>query len=454
MDIITIPFAWLLRVLYSLVNNYGVAIIIFAVIVKLIMLPFQMKSKRGTMRTSRLQPQMKELEKKYGDNKQKYQEEVQKLYKEEGANPMSGCLWSLIPFPIMIALYTVIRQPLSKLMQLTAEQIEIVTNKLVELGAYTIPEKVDAYYEIKLADLVHQNFDSIKSLVPDVMDLDFSFLGLNLGNTPQWKLWEIDWANIELWPVLGLFLLPLLSAGLAFLQMKVSNATMPQQNEAQGNMKNMMLMMPLMSLWIGFMFPAALSVYWLVGNILSIFQDMWLNKRYSKIMDAEDAERNERYRLREEELERKRLETERLKLEGAQTRNVNTSKKKLQTEKRSKQEQRIAAEKAVGRKPEDKPDSQVGSRRYARGRAYVEDRFINPEDAEELTRLAAEESEGQDSIDSDEPDELMIPALEEHADTAQSEDDGDEEDDYPDEDDDEDDEDDTPEYEDSEDDAE
>ena len=151
MKIITVPFNWLLMTLYDFVGNYGLAIILFALIVKLILLPFQMKSKRSMMRTSSLAPKLKELEKKFGDNKQKYQEEVAKIYKEEGIKPMSGCLWSLIPFPILIALYSVIRQPLTHAMGLAAEQIAAVQDKLVALGVYTIPEKVDAYYE-KSAD--------------------------------------------------------------------------------------------------------------------------------------------------------------------------------------------------------------------------------------------------------------------------------------------------------------
>lgn len=126
-DIIVWPFARLLEILYNGTHNYGVAIILFALLVNVILFPFMAKSKKSMMRTSRIQPQLKELERKCAGNQQRYQIEVQKLYKEMGVNPMSGCLWSLLPFPILIALYGVIRQPLARMMGLSAENVEQIT---------------------------------------------------------------------------------------------------------------------------------------------------------------------------------------------------------------------------------------------------------------------------------------------------------------------------------------
>ena len=107
------PFAWLLLTLYNLVNNYGLALILFSLVVKVVLLYFSAKSKKGMMKTSRLQPKIKDLEKRYSGNKAKLNEELQKLYRENEVKPMSGCLWSLIPFPILIGLYSVIRLPLT-----------------------------------------------------------------------------------------------------------------------------------------------------------------------------------------------------------------------------------------------------------------------------------------------------------------------------------------------------
>ena len=99
MNVIAKPFGALMLLLYNLVGNYGLAIFLFALVVNLVLLPFQMKSKRSMMRMSRFTPKLKELEKKYANNQQKYQAEVAKLYKQEKVNPMSGCLWSPSALP-------------------------------------------------------------------------------------------------------------------------------------------------------------------------------------------------------------------------------------------------------------------------------------------------------------------------------------------------------------------
>ena len=411
MDIITWPFAWLLLTLYELVKNYGLAVILFSVAVKLILLPFQMKSKRSTMRTTRLAPLMKELEKKHGRNTPKYQEEVARLYREEKINPMSGCIWTLIPFPILLALYSVIRQPFTKLMHLTAENVTEITNRLVNMGLYTIPEKTDAYYEITLSNLVHQHFDKFADISDKLVDLDFNFLGMNLGLRPELNFFtKVDWSNTSSWaPALGLFMIPIISALMSYLSMKVSMAGNPAQQEQAGSMKGMMMVMPLMSIWICFIMPAALGIYWIANSVLGMIQDVILNRHYNKLLDAEDAERRERMRKREEELEQKRLETERLRELGATERNKNTSKKKIQAAEKTKNEERLAAERAEEKArrraamglSDEVPASQVGNRRYARGRAYVEDRFTNPEGAEEATLKAAQASEIDDQVDSE-----------------------------------------------------
>lgn len=413
MDFITYPFSWLLLTLYEVTKNYGFSIILFALAIKIILLPFQMKSKRSMMRTSRLSPLLKELEKKHEGNKQKYQEEVARLYREEKINPMSGCLWSLIPFPILIALYSVIRQPLTKLMGLTVEQVEQITDRLVEMGHYIRPERANAYAEIPLADLVHQYFGQFQDISDKLVNLDYRFLGMNLGNQPEWNFFSnVDWSETTIWlPALGLFLIPLISGALAFLSSKISTAGNPQMAEQQGSMKSMLYMMPLVSVYIGFVMPAALGIYWIAQNVFSIIQDVILNKHFNKILDKEDAERKERMRARETEFEKKRQETERLREQGATERNRNTSKKKLQANQKAQTEERQAADRAEEKErrraqlgiTDETPASQIGSRKYARGRAYVPDRFTNPEAAEEATRAAAERSE----LDGDDFSEQM-----------------------------------------------
>ena len=159
-------FGAVLLFFYNICNSYGGAILLFGLLVKLIMLPFQMKSKHSMMRTTMLTPRVKELEKRYATNKQKYQEEVAKLYKEAKINPMSGCLWSLIPFPILIALYSVIRQPLTKMMGLGAEAVTQLTDWVTTNAGYVAQAK-SAYQEIQIADLIHQNWDAVTGALGD-----------------------------------------------------------------------------------------------------------------------------------------------------------------------------------------------------------------------------------------------------------------------------------------------
>ncbi len=415
---ITKPFAWLMIWLYNLTGSYGWAIIFFALAVNLILTPFMAKSKKSMMRSTRLQPRIQELQRRHEGNPQKLNAEMQKLYREEGVNPMSGCLWSLIPFPILIALYSVIRQPLTRMMFVTEDFVNTLQNFFVEQGLYELPARVDAYREIKLTKLAHDNWDLVQSglagkIDPKFMDVDFSFLGLNLGDQPRWNFFtDTDWSDVHVWlPALGLFLIPFISAGLSWVSMKISSATNPpaaQDSQSAATMKSMNLMMPLMSIWICFIMPAAMGIYWIANSVFGIIRDYTLTKIYKKQLDIEDAERKAQRDAREWELEKQREETERLRAEGKTEKNTNTSKKKIQANEKQKSDERKAAldraERAarrerLGVKEAEKPASQVGNRRYARGRAYVPDRYTNPENAEEATLRAALESEDAASID-------------------------------------------------------
>ncbi|MBP3623294.1 MAG: YidC/Oxa1 family membrane protein insertase [Oscillospiraceae bacterium] len=386
-------FSWPLIKFYELTGSYGVSIIVFALLVNLLMTPFMAKSKKSMMHTTLIQPRIQELQRRHEGNPQKLNQEMQKLYQEEGINPMSGCIWSLIPFPILIALYSVIRQPLTRMMFVAEDVVTTLQDFFVNQGWYTVPAKTDAYVEIKLADIAHQHWDEVQTAlagqVDGLMNIDFGFLGLNLGQKPEWNFFmHTDWSDAAVWlPALGLFLIPFLSAFLSWASMKISNMSNPpqaQNAQAEASMKSMTLMMPLMSIWICFVMPAAMGIYWIANSVFGIIRDFALTKVFKKQLDAEMAERAAARSEREKELEAKRLETERLKAEGKTTMNANTSKKKIQASEKQKQDERKAAldkaERAArrerrGEKEYEKPASQVGDRRYARGRAYDPYRF-------------------------------------------------------------------------------
>ncbi|MDR0906294.1 MAG: YidC/Oxa1 family membrane protein insertase [Oscillospiraceae bacterium] len=381
------PFGVLLMLLYDFCSNYGIAVLLFAIIVKLIMLPFQMKSKRGMMQQQRLIPRQKELEKKHGANKVKYQQELTAMYKEEGVNPASGCLWGFLPLPIVIALYQAVRNPLTIMMGVGAELLAeggAILTKLTELGF--VPAAKATYDQIAQTQFISrpENIGIFQQISSNIRQIDYSFLGMDLGATPQWKVWNFtgltDWM---------LFVIPVIAAILSFSQMMISQKMNPQvadpNNPAASTSKMMMFVGPLMSLYIGFIMPAALGLYWGIGALLDLLREVWLTKHYTKIIDAEDKVRNEARRIKEAELERKRAETERLKSENRTTVNPNTSKEKQKLAEKIEREARAAEYEKAHSDQKDAPEdpAREGNRRYARGRAYNPERF--GEDGEEIT---------------------------------------------------------------------
>ena len=280
-DFIIAPFAWILKELYLFTGNYGLAIILFALISKVILLYFSARGKRGMMQTQRLQPKQQELQKRYEKDKTKYQQELQKLYQDEGVSMTGGCLWTLLPFPLLMALYGVIRQPLIHMQGLTDQMSEELMNFLKSITDLEMTNPKEGYNQLLLSDLMHQHFDAVKQAFSEwhLINIDYNFLGLNLTKTP---VLGFNWYMI----------IPILSAGSALLAMWVSMkvSKMPQ---AQGQSKFMMLLSPALSLWFAFMLPSLMGVYWIAQNIFGMIQDYFLTKHYVKIFAEEEARRNE-----------------------------------------------------------------------------------------------------------------------------------------------------------------
>ena len=193
-----------------------------------------------------------------------------------------------------------------------------------------------------------------------------------------------------------MFLIPFISAGLTILQTKLSQKMNPPQDaQTAQTSKTMNLVMPLMSIYICFIMPVSMGLYWVEQSVLGIIQEAALNRYYKTKLDAEMAEFNEAQRKKDAEMEAKRAETERLKAEGKTQVNANTSKKRLAAQERNAEELRLAAIRAAERAAKNQnaelPASQVGNRRFARGRAYVADRYdvTEAEAAAETAEAAA-----------------------------------------------------------------
>lgn len=371
------PFVWVLMLFYELFDNYGVALILFAVLVKVILFPLSIKAKRSMIQMNMLNGQMQKLQKMYGNNRDKYNLEVQKLYEREKVNPMGGCLWSMLPVLILFPLYAIIRQPLTYLMNLTPDvisEIAQVVNWSTEAVAQGwIREAADfvntGYNQLYLASLITpDNISAVQAVAEGARVINFNFLGLNLAQMPQWQFWTWDVVN---WAHIGLFLMPIVSAGsglLFSLIMMKTNAVNKQSQNAAANSTNktMLIISPLMSLWIGFAMPAGLSVYWISQNVLSMLQEFLagkiLKKDYEKAAveaarrEAEEKE-EEKHRREEERAERAR------RIEEAKH---NKGKKKGPKAKDTDENKIPASVREASR---------VGIRAYARGRAYDPYRF-------------------------------------------------------------------------------
>ena len=399
-DLITVPFGWLMGQLYQITGNYGVAMILFAFCVQMVLLPITAKSKKSMMKMSRLQPQMQEIQRRYADDQQKQGEAIRQLQQEEGVSMGGSCLWSFIPMFILIPLFTVIREPLTYILGCGTE----MSTQIVELLKNLAPDAFgsNAYYaQVTAAQLIPQYAAEIKAALPAVEDavlagINFDFLGINLGSIPSFSFWK--WEAYD-WATIGLFLIPLLSAGAQIVQTKimqkqnnsvitdkngVQDEEMAKKSQTNQSTESMMLMMPLMSLWIGFTVSAGLSVYWFVGGVIRTIQDVILTKRYRKIYDAEDAIKLQRkMELDAIEAEKERIRAER-RAANPEGQTQNTSKKKLQKAEAA----RLAAEKAAAAREynakrgiveeetsENEAMSGIPERPYCKGRAYDPNRY-------------------------------------------------------------------------------
>ena len=383
-DLIRVPFGYLLDWLYTFTNNYGLALILFSLIIKLVLLPMSVKSKKSMLKMSRLSPQVKALEAKYGDDKQKYQLAVQQMYKEEGVSMGGGCLWSFIPLIILLPLYYVIREPITYMMHNSRSVSEAIVAFIQASGENL--GKNSYYAQLAAAGHIGDYMDELKALAvtanANLQAMNFQFLGIDLAGIPTVRFWECEGLG-----EIGLFLIPVVSAGLQAASMWLSqkmnnqvatNADGEQDADAAkaANQTNatMMLMMPIMSLWIGFSMPAAISVYWIAQAVFGAVQDCILTKHYRKVYDEEDAVKQEiaaKRRAEEAEKERQRALRREKNPDGITD---NVSKKKV------RQQEKEAAEKAarayeakknpVQESEEKKPLSGDPERPYSRGRAY------------------------------------------------------------------------------------
>lgn len=294
-------------------QNYGLAIIIFTVLVRLAMLPLTVKQQKSAAKMQEIQPLINDIQKRYKDDKEKLNQELMKVYQEHNYNPASGCLPLLIQMPILLTLYWVIAQPLKFMLGKTEEARTAIVNVAAKaqvavnslLADPKVPTTVEdvikswgTYSEIKALNYFNENPEAL-SQVSGFLDktelIDFkSFLGLNLGEIatynpqivfgPQWKVY------------VPLLILVLLATVTTFISTKLA---MPKNNGQQGgaagcSSNSMLLMGPVMTLYFSFMMPAGVILYWMAGYVFAIFQQLYLNKQRDKAAALKEAAEKEK----------------------------------------------------------------------------------------------------------------------------------------------------------------
>ena len=333
---ICVPFAFLTRLFYSWTGSYGVALILFTLVVKLVLLPFQLKSKKSMLRMNRMQSKIKDIQTRYANNREKQQQEMADLYAREGVNPMSGCLWFFLPFPILIALYYIIRTPLRYFMSLSQSVIAEITTLATSLGYVAATDgQAAAYEQIYLAKFIHEHWADFDGKFAGLIDLNYNFLGMDLSAVGKDLFSQFPSGG---WPVIGILIMPLISAGLQFLMTMISM-------KSNGNT-----------------LPAALCVYWICNAAFSCIQELFLNKYFNKILDREETDK-----------EREKREKRYAKMQAARE-NYNQQMVSGKGEKKPQpQKKKKSSDGEYGGSTTEA--GRVGQRPYARGRAFSEDHY-------------------------------------------------------------------------------
>ena len=324
------PLGLLLLAIFKLVGSYGLAVILFALLVKLVILPLTIKSKKSMIKMNALNAELQQLQKKYANNRVKLNEEMQKLYERHGVSPMSGCLPQFIPLPVMFGLYYAVQQPLKFMLGFGDETL----TKLAELVGVD-PSTLNYTGQIQIADKLSQIYaenggtwpDAVTSITNgngELLNIDFTFFGLNLAETPSITHPSVIW------------IIPILSGLTAFLSsyvMQKMQQTKNGSNAMAGQMRTLLFITPLMSLYFAFILPGAIGIYWIFNNVFTMVQEIALTKILRGKQDKKEAEETARI---EADKEAKRAAHKAAQIEQTEKARAAAEAARIQKEKNAK----------------------------------------------------------------------------------------------------------------------
>ena len=290
-------FGYILNFIYNLVSNYGVAIILFSILLKLLLLPLSIKQQKTLIKTSKIQDKIKEIQKKYTKKDQerispeeqtKMNQEMMELYKKENISPFSGCLTTIIQLILLLAIFGLVRNPLSNMRHIGNETIEKYSQEMQEAGE----QETSTYKEISILNYVNKNKGS-----EDPLYINMDFLGLDLNKIPN-----KNFGDFTVYIIPGLYVIT------SILSMKLTTGLSKKKKEkeliditdektekvkeepdmTEQMNKNMSWFMPIMAVSVAIMAPLGLALYWLVNNILMIVERLVINKVLETKKEAEN----------------------------------------------------------------------------------------------------------------------------------------------------------------------
>ncbi len=362
-QILMTPFSWLLKLFCQVFNSYGIALTLFTLVIKVIFFPLNLKGKKSMIKMNVVNAQVQEIQKRCGNDKERYNQEVQKFYAENHINPMGGCGWSMLPIVFLYPLYAIIRRPLKYMMWLTEDAVKAIAGALNWTAVQGSEFTTGGYNELMLGTMLNAgNLETAKNAAAaaganaaSLFVINFNFFGIDLSQIPKLTFWAGGVSRNSV----GLFLLPIISAVLSLLSMIVSQKTNQMNKDQKVKMSPTMLLMgPLVSLWIGFTLPAGLCIYWIANSLLMMVQEIICGRMLRKDYEAAQREMAEQQKkAKEAEKERRRKAAEKKAAAIA----AGKSGKKVQPQ---------AKNKGV-----DLSASREGLRTYARGRAYDPNRY-------------------------------------------------------------------------------
>ena len=284
-------FGYLLSFMYGIINNYGLAIILFTIVIKILFIPFSVKQQRTMKKSTKIQEKMKVIQFKYKNNPEKMNQEIMELYKTEKMSPFSGCLTAIIQIILLFSIFYLVRSPLTYMQKIPTENMNQYVSQLQESGKSVST----AYPEI---DIIRE-YEFLKEQNPDDeyidrANLQMNFLGLDLSKVPQQNLTDITVYIIPVLYILSSFISIKLSTSMQQKNQKKAKdgvileqttekelVTEEEKNEMDAIMQTNKMMswfMPLMSLSVAIIAPLGLALYWLTNNILMILERLILNK--------------------------------------------------------------------------------------------------------------------------------------------------------------------------------